>query len=215
MRAFPARSTSDINAINNSGDCAFSQSCFNGLTEIVDSLLKAPKLDVNLKNKNGDSGLYLACFKKHIEVSLLLIEQCESKNIDINAINNLGDNAFYQACLNGLTEVVDKFLKAPAFRYTPTRNIHGNTEFHQASSHGHIEIIRLLLQASDIRLISQGFLWSCEIGNAELTRNLLNESDIKGIDVYLNFLGSAYDNSTIDLTMAEGGGFAIEITVTK
>ena len=62
--------------------------------------------DVNAKNNEGASALFLAALKGHIEIVHALLD----KGADVNAKSNKGGTALMVASLNGYGEIVQALL---------------------------------------------------------------------------------------------------------
>jgi len=93
----------NVNAQNYNGNTALILASSNGRTEIVEMLLKHPKIDVNLNDASGYTALMWASNMGHTEIVVMLLE----KGADVNANMELGWTALMMANQNGHTEIVN------------------------------------------------------------------------------------------------------------
>jgi hypothetical protein len=73
-------------------DQALVNAVSNSNIELIDRLIKSD-IDVNIKNKNGDSMLHITSQKGEAIIADLLIKN----NIEINALNSIGETALFEA----------------------------------------------------------------------------------------------------------------------
>jgi len=109
---------------------AIASSAYNGFTEIVELLLRDPRVDPNKHNSLG-----LAAQNGHTETVRLLL------NDQRNDPSRRGNEAIIDAVKNGHIEVVRLLLSNP--RVDPTAR--NNLAIIYAARNGHTEIVRLLL----------------------------------------------------------------------
>jgi len=81
----------NINYKNAKGDTALLLAVYHDKYNIVELLLKDPKIDVNIQNKDGDTPLILAVQKNYHTISGLLVSH---PAINVNILNNKGKSAY-------------------------------------------------------------------------------------------------------------------------
>lgn len=122
--------------------------CFKSVTEIDDNKIeyyekikKSLKsgININYHDEKGNTPLYNACNKGHIEIIKLLIKL----GANVNHKNNNNELALHIACRKGNIEII-KYLIKKKIKIN-SRNIKGNTGLHIACMHNNIEVIKLLL----------------------------------------------------------------------
>ncbi|CCM09986.1 protein of unknown function [Cardinium endosymbiont cEper1 of Encarsia pergandiella] len=79
----------------------------NGDVQAVEALLNKPEVDVNAKDKDGDTPLHIAAQEGHVEV---VKELLANKGIQVNLQNNNGETPLYTAAYKGHIEVVKILL---------------------------------------------------------------------------------------------------------
>ena len=95
--------------IDINGRTAFHHACFNGFSEGIQLFLEQScDIDLNAKDKNGQTGLIIACEMGHSSTAKLLIND---KTIDVNAKDKGSKTVFISACENGLVDVVALMLE--------------------------------------------------------------------------------------------------------
>ena len=110
------------------------------------------RIDLNAKNKSGETPLILACKEGNTEAVKFLLQR--SNEIDFNERN--GDEkkryaALHVACMNGHTEIVRLFLEhTKDIDFNATADDHcDSTALHLACLKGHLDIVKLLLDNSE------------------------------------------------------------------
>lgn len=158
----------DINAQNNSGNTALKKAVVIGDTQIVKLLLESRKIDINIKNNRGKNALIAALEHPRENIIQLLLQ---SPNLDINAQDDYGWTALMISSCNGYTKFVElllqfgtTFKKFDSVSYsddTPIAlnvNLRNNlawTALMVAAANNRQDIVKLLLQVSDINLNTQ------------------------------------------------------------
>ena len=67
--------------------------CAQGNFEKVKQIIQNETFNINIKNRNGWTGLIIACFNSHIEIAVFLI----SNGANVNAVNGKGTSVFMYA----------------------------------------------------------------------------------------------------------------------
>jgi ankyrin repeat protein len=112
----------------------------SGRKNVVELLLSAKAVDVNVKNKYGRTALIEALSRDHKEIVQLLL--CTGK-VDVSVSDWSGWTALTQAIKNGRKEMVDLLLNTGKFDVDA--KIHGWTPVLLAAREGHKDIVELLL----------------------------------------------------------------------
>ena len=102
---------------------------------IVDLLLRG--FDVNTRSPSGEHGLYLALREPSLKVAAILLSQ---NRIEVDVRNPQDESPLMLAALKGLTGIAGQLIDKGADVNKP-----GWTPLHYASTHGHLEIMQLLL----------------------------------------------------------------------
>lgn len=115
---------------------------------IVHSLtrLKVHGIDVNARNEEGHTALYLAALKGQSAVVSSLIS---APDIDVNTHNENGTTALHWAAAYGHSAVVHLLLCTSTIDVN-ARSKHGTTALHWAADYEHSEIVSLLLDVPGI-----------------------------------------------------------------
>ena len=129
-----------------------------GHAEVVEVLVKKGKADVNKQNTAGCSPLYVACARGHLAAAKRLVEQ----RAYLNLASNYGFTPLYIATLNGhkgvkkyleekmeTADVVNQPVRganAGANAARPKSRMNVNTPLFAASKHGHLDIVKCLVE---------------------------------------------------------------------
>ena len=115
--------------------------CHTGELELVKYLIEEKKLDINVKEKGGDTLLFRACGSGNLELVKYLVEE---KKLDINAVNEYGQTALFDACEKGNIEIVKYLIKNGA--NINSKNKKGQTAlFDCFYAGGNIELVKYLI----------------------------------------------------------------------
>jgi ankyrin repeat protein len=138
----------DVSQIDRGGNTALLIAAHKKFDKIVESLLKRPEINVNLKNSKGETALIFAAAKAHTEILNTLLEKPQ---IDVNLQNNKGETALIWAVSSVNKEVVEALLKRPEIDVN-LQNNKGETALIWAVSYGNIDIVQALLRRPDINV---------------------------------------------------------------
>ena len=113
----------------------------------------------------------LACTRNNLDIIQLLIKN----NADINQVNKDGWNCFQIAIREGHEHIIEYFLNINielAFKFK-TKN--GRTPLHTTALHGHLHIVKTLLE-------------KCDNLDPKMSYMMLNEKDSCGITPFMDAL---------------------------
>jgi protein-serine/threonine kinase len=92
----------DINCVDSEGDSALHIAAGLNLLKTCQMILDYSEPQINIRDKNFQTPLHVACFKGHLKVAQLLARS----GGDINAIDMNGNTPLHHACLQGHGPVV-------------------------------------------------------------------------------------------------------------
>ena len=194
-----------LNIINKKGENAFHQACSNAQTEIVRLLLKqskAKKIDLNSTNFQGESAFDLACSEGHIDVIRILLDNSDLMSIDLKS--TMG---FHKACSSGQAGVVRALLKVYDSNVINIRDKKGDHALHLAVSHGHSEIVAILIKESASKRVQINpknknqetpFHLACKMWNREIVIQFLKTRPRKNKDKTADFFLACFHGSTLN-----------------
>ena len=199
----------DVNLAIENGTLLFT-AALRGHVAIVRELLSKPGIDVNLAQKSGGTPLFAAAQKGHVEVVRLLMEapgikfnlgifpegttplivaavmkQVEvvrllltARNININIRQHDGATALFAATEHNCPEIVELLIRRGADVNLPLND--STSPLCYAVYYCHIQVVKFLLQASDIRVNhkSKGqtaLSYACQQERKEVVELLLNK----------------------------------------
>jgi ankyrin repeat protein len=180
------------------------ESFFNAITiddvGLVEKLL-ARKFDPNTPTAEGESALMLSIRSRSMKVFDLLIRH---PDININQRNRARESALMLAAFSGNQKVVEILLA----RSVEVNNT-GWTALHYAATHGHVEIMRLLLEHhafvdAEAPNLMTPLMLAARAGQTEAVRLLLDHGAIDTLknDAGLTAEDFAIRNGHLDLAEA-------------
>lgn len=113
---------------------------FNGEYKKVSSLLSSKKININSRNKLGQTPLHIAVIKKDIGFSRLLLDA----GAYVNAMNDDGDTPLHIAATTNAFEISKLLLESGA--HINAKNDDGKTPLHLAVDYSKIDLLKQLLQ---------------------------------------------------------------------
>ncbi len=141
-------------------------------------LLSRSDININEKNRSGETPLILAIKNEYEEIVELLLSK---PDINVNAkYSDDGETALHYAIENKNKKIVELLLLQPNIDINIKDNS-GTTPFHYASAFGNIEIIKLLISQQKINLDEKDDFgktplhYAVELGNKEVIQLLLIE----------------------------------------
>ena len=151
-------------------------SCERGYADVVRSLLKKYKFDVNARTDSGDTPLTLAAKHRHDNVvhTLLSDSQCL-----VNAKSQNGYTALHYSCRYGHVDIVLKLVEGKA--NVNIRADNGDTPLILAAINKHDNVVHALsdynceVYAKDKNSYTELFYLSCKRGYVGIVRTLVTE----------------------------------------
>ena len=146
----------NINVKNEDGDTALSLALKYGHFKMVDLLIQA-RVEVNTRNKAGNSPIHIAVFQGD-KGDTRLINKLLDTNVDVNIKNNEGFAPIHYAAILGIelfwiildyVGVMKTLLTAKNIDINITTN-DGQTALWLAANSGHLNIVNVLLRAPNI-----------------------------------------------------------------
>jgi len=171
----------DINKDNIGENRPLFYACYNGDSRIAKLLLETGKVEVNHKNKNGDTELTISCLNDNAELINLLIKY----HSNIKCINNKGHYPVHIASINDKLETLKALCAHGAD--VKVQNAIGNQCFSMACINENIHIINYLLTHDiDINYINysgdSALHQCCILQKKDIIKKLLSLENIN-IDV--------------------------------
>lgn len=98
-----------INDINNNGNSLLHEAVLANQINIVELIINSPhyKIDLNIQNFQGETALFLACFKGYLSIVKLLLHESD---ININLRNKSGYSSLHIAVYCNWHEIVCELL---------------------------------------------------------------------------------------------------------
>jgi len=171
----------DVNLKDFDGDTALMVAAFKGYVEIVNRLLEADEINVNLQtdvnhyldNKGGNTALIMAVnddiYEGNSPSKSVVKRLLEEKDIDINLQNGIGWTALMYAARGGDNDMEDLEIVNLILKYKPDVNI--QSHFYEKCalmSSGSVAIINSLLEVDKININLQDFF-----GDTTLMRSIV------------------------------------------
>lgn len=156
---------------------------YYGVDEIAEALILNDSVDINAEFAPGISPLSLASMQNHEHIVYKLLEH---KSIAFDPFSLVGENALSMAASNGNFGLIDRLLNQSGVEGLEKSHRRANSlALIHATWHGHENIVRLILEKSDIDSNasnshgSTGLLISAEDGHEGIVRLLLGRGEIE------------------------------------
>ena len=133
----------DVNQACRDGNTPLRVAVAEGHEEIVKLLLAFPKINVN--SPTLEAPLFIAVYSKHEDIVRLLLDM---PNVNIDERMKEGVTALFYAARNNLTGIVEQLVRRGA--NVNQAVITGTTPLCSAAKRGHLQVVRILLQAPAI-----------------------------------------------------------------
>lgn len=114
----------------------------SGDVKYVASLLLERDVQLDARDSNGLTPLYLAAQSGHAEIVSSLLAEGAS----VNSVGRFGRTPLHRAVRGGHISVVRALLSSPGIRLND-RQEGGDSALHEAASNGHTDIVELLIAA--------------------------------------------------------------------
>lgn len=137
----------DPNTVNLEAEHALFIALREGSFKTFDVLVKHPKINLNVRNKHGESALMLVCLKGNRSLAKLLIKGKAD-------INHPGWTPLHYAATGGHTDIIQLLLDESA--YIDAESPNGTTPLMMAARYGNSKAVQLLIEeGADIELKNQ------------------------------------------------------------
>ena len=152
-------------------------------------------MDFNQTDVHGQSGFFKACWKGHVKVVKLLVQNSTSLHLDLNKANNHGLTAFHAACFVKNDAVVDYIIaKSEEFGINLlAKNENGQTGlgmyFRKVCETGDLKNLEKLLTYTTIDINEtdefgqSGFYYACWKGHVQAVKLLVQKSKSLNLDL--------------------------------
>ena len=147
----------DVRVTDNEGDTCLTLAAYFGRIETVRYLVGLKDVDVNQKDTDGHTALFLTADKNHPDVAKVLIDA----GADIEAKDEEGCSPLLVASKAGALDTMKMLLKAGAdVNVTYTQDNVGHTCLTLAAFHRHIETVRYLVGLPEVDVNQAGDDWT-------------------------------------------------------
>ena len=153
---------------------------FLGVLEIMVSLLKINKWDLNATNMSGSTALMLAAIMGHDAIVKVLLEQ---EGVDPHIVDRWGRAPLSWAAEKGQEGIVEMLLERSDVN-PDTTDEDGRTPLLLAAKNGREKIVRMLLERKDVNPDTAdksgrtAFSWAAGNGGEEIVKMLLERNNI-------------------------------------
>lgn len=137
----------DPNTVNLNAEPAIFDAWKNEAFNVLESLIRHPKTQLNVKNNHGESLLMLVCLKGNLKLAQLLVERQAD-------INHPGWTPLHYAATSGNAKIIKLLLDESA--YIDAESPNGTTPLMMAARYGTTEAVKLLIdEGADIQVKNQ------------------------------------------------------------
>ena len=136
----------NVDLANNKGETALHHASHHGMLAVVEKLIEKDA-DVNKQDKDGYTALIGACYEKHADVALALLNV---DGIEVDLVNVIGETALHRASHQGMLAVVKKLIEKRAD--VNKQNEDGYTALIWACVFNHADIALALLNVDGIEV---------------------------------------------------------------
>ena len=181
------------------GEQAFLWACEVGYGRAVEFLLdqaEAKNINLNVRNKSGETGLMLAILHDHTSTTAqILMKEAKAKKLDLNAKDKDDNTAFILACRSFNVAILKLLLEDAEVDVNAKDRVYQRTGFHNAVCYGYqTAAVKMLLEAAEERSIDltakdrQGktaFDYGCKNKHLEVIKAIL-QSETHQHDIISN-----------------------------
>ena len=175
-------------------------SCYIGKTDFVKLILNHPrssKIDLNVKDNEGNTPLIVACKYGHLDVIQSLLDHPNSKSIDINGKNNDGESPIMISCNKDyFVDIAELIL-----RFSKDKNIEWNFKGNEATKalsfacfDGYTGVVQFIVDHSEELNVDlnarepglfgcNGFMRACVQEHYDIVKIFMDQSMVKNIDL--------------------------------
>jgi len=160
---------------------AFMNACAEGKIRAVNELLGYQhRFDINSRNEQGETALYLACDKIRLDVVKRL---CQEPKVDMNIKNAYGHTALMVSCEKGNLPIIETLLQYPDRYDINSQNVAGMTALVLACIYNKVNIVKRLCQEPKVDMNIEdlygrtALMLSCEGGYLPIVEVLLQYQD--------------------------------------
>ena len=129
----------DVGVLNNKN--LLHLSSMYGKLDIVRFCVEEKGLNVDIRDRHGDTALYWAAREGQLQV----LQHLLSSGADVNMKNKFGKTALHEAARKGYLQVLQHLLSSGAD--VNEKDIGGNTALHDAADRGHLQVLQYLLSS--------------------------------------------------------------------
>jgi ankyrin repeat protein len=137
-----ADARTDVNQASNSKTTPLMIAARSGRDEVLSSLLTAKKINVNYKNKFGNSALFLAASRGHSSCIKTLLALRPLSKVNVNVVNAEGNTPLIAAADRGHFECVQELLSDT--RLKAMQGLQGQKAFRVAEANKHVLVAQAL-----------------------------------------------------------------------
>lgn len=203
----------NINVKNDDGNTPINLAITGYRIKTINTLLenKNHKIDLNLKNNNHNTSLYLLVGLKlnqkfNLEKKLGLIKEFIKKGANPNTLNSNGNTVLHEAAINGDSEVIETLILNFPSILIDALNDQNETPLYLACKFGNIDALKVLLYYNaDPNKVNEFSLTPLDIAiinnHVEIVKTLVSISNIN-----LNLLTTDAINNYLDYNKIFSGG---------
>ena len=140
----------DPNLTNNKKQTALFLACEYGHRNIAAYLLTKAECNPNIQEVCGNSPLHIVSRNGDLQCVKLVIET-STVRVDPNLTNRRKQTALFLACDYGHQNIAE-YLLTKVECNPNVQDIHGNTPLHIASRNGHLQCMKLIIEAGTVRV---------------------------------------------------------------
>ena len=159
---------------------ALFNACRRGDIQAVRETLLGQGVDVNEKDEEGQTSLFVSVHKGHLDIASILLSV---EGVDVNQANKSGATPLYIACFAGYTSIVQSITSKEDCAVNQT-NKYGYTPLYIACVKGHEDVVTTLLMADCLdpnhadKDGATPLYTACQHGHVNIVKKLLKKDGI-------------------------------------
>lgn len=171
----------NLNTRDKNGRAPLSWAAYSGSDDVLELLVKLPNIELNCQDNRGQSPLCIAAMNNRLMTVILLLE---TGKIDVNLPDEKGKTGLTWAAERGHENTADILLGAPKVDVEYRTNLKQRTPLFIASIKGRHEVVKMLLEISQIDVNAQDINGQTSLsaaairGHESVVSLLLARSDI-------------------------------------